>query len=161
MSHFSLEGKKTGLFLGPCWTYLCGTVGLYICGRFFSFSVSQDDGSWGKDLCINYIGMKKMEIFLHDSCFGRHSRVVSAHPRDFRFFLLLDWFRSFAASFFAPSTSLSLAVLYFLPETDVFHIPPVSGLSPSSSLQIIRSLVLILCTKPLNMAGEWQLDGGK
>ena len=29
-----------------------------------SFSVSRDGGSWGEDLFINYLGMKKMEIFL-------------------------------------------------------------------------------------------------
>jgi len=39
----------------------------------------------GEDLFINYVGMKKMEIFLDYSCFGRHSGVVGAHPRDFRF----------------------------------------------------------------------------
>ena len=58
---------------------------MYVCARFFSFSVNQDDGSWGEDHFINYMGMKKMEICLDYSCFGRHSGVVGAHPCDFRF----------------------------------------------------------------------------
>ena len=48
---------------------------MYICAIFFSFSLSRDDGSWGEDLFINYVGMKKMEIFRDYSCFGRHSWV--------------------------------------------------------------------------------------
>ena len=35
----------------------------------FYFSVSRYDGSLGEDLFINYVGMKKMEIFLDYSRF--------------------------------------------------------------------------------------------
>ena len=47
---------------------------VHLCEIFY-FSVSRDDGSWGKISLINYAGMKKMEIFLDYSCFGRHSGV--------------------------------------------------------------------------------------
>ena len=52
-------------------------------------------------------------------------------------FLFLGWFGSFSLSFFAPSTSLSLAVLYFHQET-------VRCLLYSSSLRsnFLRHLVL-------------------
>ena len=144
-----LARKKTGPFLGPCWTYLCGTVGLYICAIFFLFlSAEMMVLGRGEDLFINYVGMKKMEIFLDYSRFGRHSGVVSAHPRDFCVLpfpgLVFEFFSVFLRPFHKSLRCL----------------PYSSSLrsKSSSSLQIIRSLVPIPCTK---LAGEWQLDGGK
>ena len=156
VSHLSLQGKKLGLFLGLCWTYLCRTVGLYICARFFLFCQPRW-WFWGEDLFINYVGMKKMEIFFLKALWGRKCSPTRFSCPSFSWAGL----RVFLP-FFAHSTSLSLAVLYFHPET-VRCLPYSSSLrsKSSSSLQIIRNLVSIPCTKPLNTAGEWQLDGGK
>ena len=78
--------------------------------EIFSFSVSGDDGSWGEDLFINYVGMKKMVIFLDYSRFGRHSGVVSAHPRDFRVLpfpgLVSEFFSVFLRPFFFLNNTL-------------------------------------------------------
>ena len=76
--------KNTWSVLGPMLNISLWNSRLVHLCEIFSFSVSRDDGSWGKDLFINYVGMKKMEIFLDYSRFGRHSGVVSAHPRNFR-----------------------------------------------------------------------------
>ena len=55
VSHLSLQGTKTWSVLGPM-------LNVHLC-EIFPFSVSRDDGSWGENLFINYVGMKKMEIF--------------------------------------------------------------------------------------------------
>ena len=56
--------KKTWSVLGPMLNVSLWNSRLVHLCEIFSFSVSRDDGSWGKDLFINYVGMKKMEIFL-------------------------------------------------------------------------------------------------
>ena len=56
---------------------------MYICERFVLFLSAEMMVLGGEDLFINNVGMKKMEIFLDYSRFGRHSGVVSAHPRNF------------------------------------------------------------------------------
>ena len=84
VASFFARKKKNGSVLGPMLDVSLWNSRLVHLCDIFSFSVSRDDGSWGQDLFINYAGMKKMEIFLDYSCFGRYSGVVSAHPRDFR-----------------------------------------------------------------------------
>ena len=56
--------KKTWSVLGPMLDVSLWNSRLVHLCDIFSFSVSRDDGSWGEDLFINYVGMKKMEIFL-------------------------------------------------------------------------------------------------
>ena len=84
VSHLSLQGKKTWSVHGPMLVVPLWNSRLVDLCEICSCSVRQHDGSCGEDLFINYVGMKKMEIFLDYSRLGRHSVVVSAHPRDFR-----------------------------------------------------------------------------
>ena len=74
---------KTWSVLGPMLNISLWNSRLVHLCEIFSFSVSRDDSSWGKDLFINYVGMKKMEIFLDYSRFGRHSAGRKCSPRRF------------------------------------------------------------------------------
>ena len=56
--------KKAWFLLGPVLNVSLWNSRLVHLCDVFSFSVSRDDGSWGEDLFINYLGMKKMAIFL-------------------------------------------------------------------------------------------------
>ena len=122
---FFLQGIKPGLFLGPCQTSLWNRRIVLFCEIFFC----RDDGSWGKISLLTVLAWRRWRFKKKKkkySCFGQHYGVTSAHPCNFLF--LSSPGLVYFCSFFAPSTSLSLVVLYFHLR-HVFHIPPVSSLS--------------------------------